>query len=165
MNTLQLLDAVKTARGLTSDYQLCKLLGWPTSRVTGYRNHGRRLGDDAAIEIADILGIDRGAVLAGLAAERADDDTVRAAWERAAARLSVAVSATLALWLGGLAMPGGDALAAYAPAPILRIMTSAIELQLLPLTLGAIAWAFLPQLATVMAGCTRYRLKPAPELP
>lgn len=151
MDTNALLDAVRARHGLTSDYQLGQLMGWSTGKVCNYRAGRSRLGDESALAVANALGMDAGYVLAVVAAERAQSAAARAAWERAAARLSVAASAVLAVWMLGVAVPGSDALAAsYGPAPALLIMTNAIALALLPVYLWICAWSLRPQLAAAL---------------
>jgi transcriptional regulator with XRE-family HTH domain len=111
MRTTDLLDQVKARHGLTSDYQLAKLMGWTTQAVSNYRNRGRSLGDAAALQVATALQVDAGYVLAVAAAERAQSAAARSAWERAAARLCGALAAALLLWVAGGTLPGSEALA------------------------------------------------------
>lgn len=84
MQTLELLAELARARGLKSDYAVAKYLNITTQRMSRYRRGIDNLGDELAVRIADELGIDAGAVLADLSAERAKSDKVRAAWKRLA---------------------------------------------------------------------------------
>lgn len=68
--TIEFLDAVKAARGLTSDNQLAVFLGCSRQMVGLYRKGNDFLGDEMAVKIASILGLDAGFVLACVAAQR-----------------------------------------------------------------------------------------------
>lgn len=153
MTTADLLDQVKRRHGLSSDYALAKLMGWTTQRVSMYRNGARALGESPALQVAAALNVEPGYVLAIVAAERAESEEGRQAWERAAARLSVATAAVLAVWMLGVALPGSDALAASYAAPwgTLIIMVNAAILASVPVYAWAIAWALRPQLAAGLA--------------
>lgn len=147
MDTNALLDAVKRRHRLESDYQLARLLGWDTSKLSAYRNGRARIGEATAVQLAGLLDMEPGYVLACLAAERAQSAEVRNAWERAAARLSAALAAILAVWLLGVALPGSDALAASWPVVGgLLIMSNAL-IVIGPAYLLAIGWAFRVQIA------------------
>jgi len=70
--TNDLLDELKRKHELTSDYQLCQLLAWPTGRMSIYRA-GRRVMDDATgLQFAELLELEPGEVLLWLHAERAE---------------------------------------------------------------------------------------------
>jgi transcriptional regulator with XRE-family HTH domain len=84
-NTRELLAAVKQLHGLTSDYQLAKFLNVSKQRVSKYQSGEVTLGDDAAIIVADALQIERGRVLAIVAAERAQSDQAKKEWLKLAA--------------------------------------------------------------------------------
>jgi transcriptional regulator with XRE-family HTH domain len=93
-NTRELLAAVKQRHGLTSDYQLAKFLKISKQRVSHYQSGSVTLGDEAAIAVADALGIERGRVLAIVSAERAQSDQAKREWLKIAG--SVAAVAILA---------------------------------------------------------------------
>jgi transcriptional regulator with XRE-family HTH domain len=80
MNTLQYLDAVKVARGITSDYALAKALGVAQPTIIGYRSGRRILDDDVALSIAEILKVHPLQVIASANAERAKTPEQRARW-------------------------------------------------------------------------------------
>lgn len=86
--TRELLDAVKLRHRLTSDYQLAKFLAISRQRVSKYMAGEVTLGDDAAIRVADVLQLDRGRVLAIVAAERAQSDQAKKEWLKLAAAVA-----------------------------------------------------------------------------
>ncbi len=81
MNTLEYLDALKQKQGLTSDYQLAKLLNLETSNMTMYRKHRRVMDDYIAARVADLLQIDKLELIAQANAEREKDVEKRTYWE------------------------------------------------------------------------------------
>jgi hypothetical protein len=81
MNTLEYLDAVKLKQGLTSDYQLAKLLDLDTSNMTMYRKHRRVMDDYIAARVADLLKISKLELIAQANAEREKDAEKKAYWE------------------------------------------------------------------------------------
>lgn len=98
--TIQFLDAVRVRHGLTSDYQLAKLLGVNKAAVSLLRQRKTRLGELTAMRVAALLDLSPGYVLACVAAERTKSADVRRAWRelagRAAAIAAVAVLVGLA---------------------------------------------------------------------
>lgn len=104
--TVQLIEQLKDTHGLPSDYAVAKLLGISTQRISNYRNRSDTLGADLAIEVADQLGLDRGYVLACMAAERAKRTDEKRAWEALARRASHA--AIFLLCLGVTSFFGWD---------------------------------------------------------
>lgn len=80
--TNDLLDAVKSRYGLPSDYALAAKLGMTRSMVSGYRHGKSRLGDDAALRVAELLELDAGFVFACMEAERAQTEAARKVWKR-----------------------------------------------------------------------------------
>lgn len=111
--SVALLDAVRARHGLTSDYQLCKLLDVPQNRVSNYR-HGRAgMDDEMGLRIAALLGRPAGAVLAELAADRAKVPAVAKAWKEAARRLAQ-TAAVASMALGMCLLLGDPVSRAYA---------------------------------------------------
>jgi hypothetical protein len=92
--TDQLLDAAKTAAGVSSDYKLGLLLKLSSdSAITNYRK-GRSVPDDAvAGRLAEIAGMDVHYVLACVHAERSKDAKTAAVWRGLADRLAKASTA------------------------------------------------------------------------
>jgi len=96
MRTVEYLDAVRAHLGLTSDYQLAKVLKVRGSAVVNWRKGRSNLADDVAVRVAELLQLDPARVLADMAAERSSSEAVRAIWSRVAATLSVAAVAVIA---------------------------------------------------------------------
>lgn len=94
--TVEFLDAVKAKHGLTSDYQLSKLIGCTHSSISHYRGGKSKLDEGTACKVAELLEIEPGYVLACIAAERSKDDKVKKAWAWSAAHLG-GLAAALAL--------------------------------------------------------------------
>lgn len=78
--TTDFLDMLKAKRGLRSDYALCKLLGWTSSRIANYRKKRSFLEDDTAVLVAEMLEIDPAIVLAAVHFERAKKEAEKAVW-------------------------------------------------------------------------------------
>lgn len=72
MNTREYLAAVKAKLNLTSDYQLCKALGLPSSLISKYQKGQNVPGPLTGFKIAEILGDQPAAVIADLERERAE---------------------------------------------------------------------------------------------
>lgn len=79
--TAAYLDEVKAKLDLASDYALAK--HWQVSKqdISSYRSGNRTLGEDRALEVARILGIDPAEVLIATHAERAKSEQARQVWE------------------------------------------------------------------------------------
>ncbi len=86
--TLDFLDSIKKKHGLTSDYQLAKLMDCQPSALSNYRNGRSRLDDNAALKVADLLEIDPVFVFACIHAERAKEAKEKAVWTRMATMAS-----------------------------------------------------------------------------
>lgn len=82
--TNQLLDRIKEKHGLQSDYALAKMIGMSRERISRYRNTNGELGDDAALKVAELLGLDPAYVLACMNHQRTKSEAARAVWERLA---------------------------------------------------------------------------------
>lgn len=124
--TIEFLDAVKAAHGLTSDYQLAQLLGIERQAISHYRA-GRTLGDETAIRVAELLEVDWAYVVACIHAERAKAGDAKKLWARLAKQLAPAVLAILAGCALVLApLPGLTPDASAASAPGLYIMLSTL---------------------------------------
>lgn len=70
MKTVDYLDAVKAAYGLTSDYQLSKKLCISSSRLGNYRAGRSFVDDNLALKLAYLLDAEPLQVLANIHAER-----------------------------------------------------------------------------------------------
>jgi transcriptional regulator with XRE-family HTH domain len=105
MRTVDYVDRLRAQLGLTSDYQVAKLLGVKSQHVSGWRR-GVTLSDATALRVAELLQIDPAGVLADMAAERSGDDQVREVWERVARLVAGQLAAVL---VAILAAASGDA--------------------------------------------------------
>lgn len=78
--TIDFLDAVKARTGVASDYALAPILGVTRASVSRLRSGHGFLGDSTAIQVAKLLEIEPGYVMASCHAERAKSADERAAW-------------------------------------------------------------------------------------
>jgi len=72
IKTITLLDTLKAAYSLTSDYQLAKKLGVKTATVSRYRNGLSFLDDRTAFEVSELLELEPSFVVACANLERAE---------------------------------------------------------------------------------------------
>lgn len=114
--TVDFLDAVRAAYALTSDYQVAKKLGISPAQISQYRTGRHTLGDEKALQVAELLELSPDYVLACMATERAKGEKARKAWAGLAKKLAPATIAALvagsALALGPLPFSVQDAAAA-----------------------------------------------------
>lgn len=108
--TVELLDEIKGRYGIASDYGLAKYLGFDESRINHYRAGRRYLSDETALQIAKLLDMPAGQVLAMIQAERATNAAVKKAWESLAKKAAgVTAAALLLTWsIGALVQPAFD---------------------------------------------------------
>lgn len=83
-----LLDEVRAAKGLESDYALAKLMGVEPQTISNYRRERTQLSDEMALRVARILGRSTALTLVQIAAERAKSPDVAQAWREAAKLLA-----------------------------------------------------------------------------
>jgi len=120
--TVEFLDEVKAAHGLTSDYQLSKHLVCTRGAISSYRMGKSYLDEEMACKIANDLGLDSGYVLACIASERAKKPEVKAAWKHTADLLyGLAAALAILAVLPFVNLPAGDA-GIIANSPALYIM-------------------------------------------
>lgn len=147
--TNEFLDSVKAKHGLTSDYQLSKLMQCTHSVISGYRHGRSKMDEETACKVADLLELEPGYVMACIAAERAKSEKVKKAWQHIA---NMAVAATVLLVIGGVSI-GGLPIGAQGPALLTEttgagtvyIMSNAV-LEYWPIILPLFAlwlWVFL----------------------
>lgn len=89
MKTVEFLDAVKAAYGLTSDYQLAKKLAVTHSSISHYRSGRNFMDDSLAVKVAYLLDLDPLSVLAFAHIEREErigDETLVSFWQDVAKR-------------------------------------------------------------------------------
>lgn len=80
MNTIDLLEAVKVKRGISSDYALAKVLGVTQAATSSYRTGNSKISDDVALTVAEVLKLNPLAVIALANAERAKTEEQKAKW-------------------------------------------------------------------------------------
>jgi transcriptional regulator with XRE-family HTH domain len=100
LNTPEYLDAVKVHLGIASDYALAKKLGFSQSAMSSYRTGRRVFDDDAALTVAQALGVNPLQVIAAANAERAKTPESRAKWEDLMEKFSVSFRNRLSKWDG-----------------------------------------------------------------
>ena len=98
ITTHQLLDAAKAAAGISSEYRLCRTVGVSDQCLRNWRLGRSSPDDERAARLAEMAGLDVGYVLASMAAERAKDEGLKAAWAGLAKRLEgIAAALVLAI--------------------------------------------------------------------
>jgi hypothetical protein len=130
--TADLLDEFKRAHGIESDYALARFLEVRKQVVSRYRTGVHTLGPELAFRIADDLRLDRGYVLACMAAERAQGDAERRAWRRLAERAAGIAAGVLVAFLVAPELVELPALSTVAASP-LCIMTNGAGMLILAL--------------------------------
>ncbi len=125
VNTITLLDAVKKAQGIKSDYGVAKALNISLSRMSQYRHGRHELADDEIIvKAANLADMNPAVVLVDFHAARAKG-TAFYAWERlrslAAAdtitRAALCAFMSLGMVFGLAANPTGTGLTSPFSAP------------------------------------------------
>ena len=89
------IQALHAHYGTSTTYALAKAMQLGDQTVRGWTK-GHTFSDQHAVQVAEILGIDPGEVLAAVSAERTKSPEARQVWERIADQLSSA-AASLAL--------------------------------------------------------------------
>ena len=111
--TTELLDRLKAAQGISSDYALAKVLGITKQGISHYRTKSGQLDTAGVFRVAELLGMSHVETLAALAAieaERAKDEQTRATWQARLKRLGgIAATVTAAALFLGAQMPTSDA--------------------------------------------------------
>ena len=95
MKTNDYLDAVKRARQIRSDAKLADALEITGASISALRNGKASMGDETALKVAEILGIEPYEVLADCHAERARNPKTARAWHDLANRVRSPKSAAL----------------------------------------------------------------------
>ena len=90
-----LLDEVRKAKSIESDYKLAKLLGVRTQTISNYRNGHAQMNDEIALRTATMIGRAPGPLLAQLAAERAKNPEVAKVWREVAKVVARTVTPTV----------------------------------------------------------------------
>ncbi|HGS4737627.1 TPA: DUF3693 domain-containing protein [Vibrio cholerae] len=102
----QLLDAYKQAKNYIQDKQIAHDLNLQPSMISKMRNGVRYISDDEAIFLAENSGIDPELALLGVHADRNENPTIKAYWERIAKKYN-------GLGLQGLSMVCGTLVLSY----------------------------------------------------
>ncbi|MBY8103162.1 hypothetical protein KW487_10920 [Vibrio fluvialis] len=102
----ELLDAYKKAQNYVQDKQIAHDLNIQPNKISKMRNGIRYVTDEEAIFLAEGAGIDPELALLGIHADRNDNPSIKAYWERIAKKYN-------GLGLQGLSMAVGS-LALYA---------------------------------------------------
>lgn len=92
-STIEYLDAVAARLGGVSDYRVAMTLGISTAAVSKWRTGKDSIGDDAAIKIAAILGVELAEIVMTSRIERTQNAAVRMALENAIRKLGGAAAA------------------------------------------------------------------------
>ncbi len=114
MNTIDILDAIKSRYNLPSDYAVHKLLNVTHQQIANYRKGKSLMGDEAALKAAELLELEPDYLLACLHAERSSDAEVSKVWAGLAEKLkkTSATTAALAFAILFTGDPDGGAMAA-----------------------------------------------------
>lgn len=100
-NIKELLDAVKHAKGVATDYALAKSLDLPRARICDYYKGNRVPDEFACLKIAEALGQPLDTIIARVKAATEKDEKRREVWENYMKRLGgFAASFALAVLLG-----------------------------------------------------------------
>lgn len=78
--TTQYLDAVKVIRGISSDRELSRNLGWNRSTISAYREGRSHLNNEHALQLAEILGRNPLELIGAAEAERAKTEEKKVYW-------------------------------------------------------------------------------------
>lgn len=81
--TTDLIDAVKEAKGIQSDYGLAKRLGVLPQTISNYRHGRTQMADEIAVAMAAMADRAPAPILAQLAADRAKSPEVAKIWREA----------------------------------------------------------------------------------
>lgn len=90
------LDAVAARLGGVSDYRVAITLGISTAAVSKWRTGSDSIGDDSAVKVAEILGIDPAEILLSSYAQKSKNAVARQSLENAIRKLG-GVAAALVL--------------------------------------------------------------------
>jgi plasmid maintenance system antidote protein VapI len=82
--TTDLIDAVKEAKGIQSDYALAKRLSVLPQTISNYRHGRTQMADEIAVAMAAMIDRAPAPILAQLAADRAKSPEVAKIWREAA---------------------------------------------------------------------------------
>ncbi len=124
----ELLDAYKKAQNYVQDKQIAHDLNLPSQRISEMRKGTRYISDTEAVFLAENSGIDPELALLGIHADRNDNPSIKALWERMAKKYN-------RLGLQGLSMAVGS-LALYAT----EVKASLLQCALCPVMLNQVSY-------------------------
>ncbi|ELM6620376.1 hypothetical protein Q2Y23_001316 [Vibrio fluvialis] len=124
----ELLDAYKKAQNYVQDKQIAHDLNLQPNKISKMRNGIRYVTDEEAIFLAEGAGIDPELALLGIHADRNDNPSIKAYWERIAKKYN-------GLGLQGLSMAVGS-LALYAT----EVKASLLQCALCPVMLNQVSY-------------------------
>lgn len=159
ITTKELLTAAKVAQNIPSNYRLCRVLGVPDTTVQRWNTGRGRPDDDMARRLAELAGLDPGAVVAAIRAEREAEGPMHDLWANVARRLQAAALASLAAFLSGFVGGGPDAGAMAATLPTPGAATPALPQKAadrLYIMSTALRW-----IARAFGRCSKYSNAPA----
>ena len=79
-----LIDAIKEAKAIGSDYAIAKRLGLKPQTISNYRKGRTQMSEETAVAVAAMLGRSLAMILVQLAAERARIPEVAKTWKEIA---------------------------------------------------------------------------------
>ncbi|ELE2166504.1 hypothetical protein RC856_003211 [Vibrio fluvialis] len=97
-----LIEAYKQAQNYVQDKQIAMDMNVPASRISEFRKCKRYMTDIQAVFLAENAGIDPEVALLGCHADRNDNPTIKAYWERIAKKYDGLGLRGLSMALGGL---------------------------------------------------------------
>lgn len=89
MKASEWIDQVKSSQGIESDYAVAKALGLSKQAISMYRSRQSTLDENAAISVAEKLGISPAGVVLDQMAERTKTPEIRTALQAEARRLCI----------------------------------------------------------------------------
>ncbi|EKO3511319.1 DUF3693 domain-containing protein [Vibrio fluvialis] len=100
----ELLDAYKKAQNYVQDKQIAHDLNLPSQRISEMRKGTRYISDTEAVFLAENSGIDPELALLGIHADRNDNPSIKALWERMAKKYNRLGLQGLSMAVGSLAL-------------------------------------------------------------
>ena len=96
-SSLEIVEAVRAKLGGVSYYQVAKALGVRDSYIYNIKSGRDSLGKKSAMKAAEILDCEPAYLISITNMERADDETLRASWERIVQQAATAMTVLLCI--------------------------------------------------------------------
>lgn len=96
MKAYEWIDRLKVKKQISSDYAVAKMLGMSQSSIISMRSRKSTFDEDAAVKVAQLLGINPTGIVIDQAAERAKSPEVRSTLAAEAQRLCILCKVTAA---------------------------------------------------------------------